>query len=301
MLFKIVFLGTAGTIPSAERNPSAIFVQYSKHRFLFDCGEGAQRQMITARLGFRNLDHIFITHMHTDHFIGIFGLIETLSLNGREKDLHFYTPKPDVLRALFEIFGYEGLEFNLKVNRASDGDEFCFQGFKIIAFKTEHIVQSVGYALVEEDIRKFEKERAEKLGIPPGPLYARLKRGETVLWNSKLITPEMVLGEVRKGRRVVYTGDTRPCERTIEIARNADLLIHDASFSEDLKDWAIESGHSTAREAAEIARKAEVKKLILTHISARFSKNAELLLSEAKKVFENVEIAKDFLTVQIRR
>jgi len=298
-MLKIVFLGTAGAIPSVERNTSAIFLQYSGHRILFDCGEGAQRQMMIARLGFRNLDHIFITHMHTDHFIGIFGLIETLSLNGRKKDLNFYTPNPDILKALFDIFGYENLEFGIKVNRVSDGDEIKFPEFKIIAFKTEHIVNSVGYALVEKDSRKFDREKALALGIPPGPIYAKLKRGETVLWQGKIVTPEMVLGEIKKGRKVVYTGDTRPCERTVEVAKDADLLIHDASFSEELKDWAVESGHSTAKEAAEIAKMANVKKLILTHISARYSKNPEILVNEAKSVFENVELARDLLELKL--
>ncbi|MCC6028122.1 MAG: ribonuclease Z [Archaeoglobus sp.] len=298
-MLKIVFLGTAGTVPSVDRNTSAVFVQYSGYRFLFDCGEGAQRQMMIARLGFRNLDHIFITHMHTDHFIGIFGLIETLSLNGRKKDLNFYTPKPDVLKALFEIFGYENLDFELKVKKVSDGDEVDFSDFKVVAFETEHIVESVGYALIERDSRKFDREKALSLGIPPGPIYARLKRGETIVWQGKLVTPEMVLGEIRKGRKIVYTGDTRPCEKTVEISRDADLLIHDAAFSEELKDWAVESGHSTAKEAAEVARKANVKKLVLTHISARYSKNPEILLEEARPIFENVELARDFLELRV--
>jgi ribonuclease Z len=298
-MLKIVFLGTAGTVPSVDRNTSAVFVQYSGYRFLFDCGEGAQRQMMIARLGFRNLDHIFITHMHTDHFIGIFGLIETLSLNGRKKDLNFYTPKPDVLKALFEIFGYENLDFELKVKKVSDGDEVDFSDFKVVAFETEHIVESVGYALIERDSRKFDREKALSLGIPPGPIYARLKRGETIVWQGKLVTPEMVLGEIRKGRKIVYTGDTRPCEKTVEISRDADLLIHDAAFSEELKDWAVESGHSTAKEAAEVARKANVKKLVLTHISARYSKNPEMLLEEARPIFENVELARDFLELRV--
>lgn len=301
MLFKIVFLGTAGTVPSADRNTSAIFVQYSKHRFLFDCGEGAQKQIITAKLGFRNLDHIFITHMHTDHFIGVFGLIETFSLNGRRKELNFYTPKPDILKALFEIFGYENLSFELRINKASDGSEFCFHDFKIVSFKTEHIVHSVGYALIENSSRRFEREKAEKLGIPPGPLYAKLKRGEKVFWNGKIVTPEMVLGEEKKGRKVVYTGDTRPCEKTVEIAKDADVLIHDASFTEDLKHWAVESGHSTAKEAAEIAKKANVVKLFLTHISARYSKTAEKLLNEAKEIFENCEIAEDLMEYNLTK
>jgi ribonuclease Z len=295
MLLKVVFLGTAGTIPSADRNTSAIFVQHSNYRLLIDCAEGTQRQLMTAKLGFRNLDHIFITHMHTDHFIGAFGLIETLSLNGRKKELNFYTPNPEMLKLLFEIFGYDKLDYPVVVKRARDGDEIAFRGFKVRIFKTEHIVPSVGYALIEEDTRKFQKEKALALGIPPSPIYAKLKSGESVYWQGKLITPELVLGEIKRGRKVVYTGDTRPCEKTVEIAMNADLLIHDASFSEEKKDWAVETGHSTAKEAAEIAKRASVRKLVLTHLSARYSKEPEVLLNEAKEVFENVEIARDFL------
>jgi ribonuclease Z len=300
MLFRVVFLGTAGTIPSPDRNTSSIFVQHSNFRFLFDCGEGTQRQIISAKLGFRNLDHVFITHMHTDHFIGVFGLIETLSLNGRERELNFYTPNPEMLKALFEIFGYEKLDYPIAVKRARDGDEISFRGFKVRVFKTEHIVPSVGYALIEEDTRKFDREKALALGIPPGPIYARLKGGESVYWKGELITPDTVLGEVKIGRKLVYTGDTRPCEKTVEVAMNANLLIHDASFSEEKKDWAIETGHSTAKEAAEVAKRANVRKLVLTHISARYSKNPELLLSEAREVFDNVEVARDLWEFQIQ-
>lgn len=299
MLFRVIFLGTAGTIPSAERNTSAIFVQYSNYRLLFDCGEGTQKQIISARLGFRNLDNVFITHMHTDHFIGVFGLIETLSLNGRKKEMNFYTPNPEILRTLFEIFGYDKLDYPINVKKARDGDEIRFKGFKILVFKTEHIVPSVGYAMIEDDTKKFEKEKAISLGIPPGPIYAKLKSGESVYWSGELITPEMVLGELKKGRKIVYTGDTRPCEKTIEVAMNADLLIHDASLSEDMKEKALESGHSTAKEAGEVARRANVKKLILTHLSARYSKDPEILLREAKEVFEDVEIAKDLLELKL--
>ncbi|MEM4155454.1 MAG: ribonuclease Z [Archaeoglobaceae archaeon] len=299
MLFKVVFLGTAGTIPSADRNTSAIFVQHSNYRFLFDCGEGTQRQIISAKLGFRNLDNIFITHMHTDHFIGVFGLIETLSLNGRKKELNFYTPNSEMLRTLFEIFGYDKLDYSINVKKVKDGDEISFRGFKIVVFETEHIVPSVGYALIEDDMRKFDKSKAEALGIPQGPLYARLKSGESIYWNGKLITPEMVLGDLKRGRKLVYTGDTRPCHRTVEVAKNADLLIHDASFSEEMKEWAIESGHSTAKEAGEVAKRANVKKLVLTHLSARYSKDPDLLLNEAKEVFENVEIVEDLMGFEI--
>ncbi len=302
MLLKITFLGTSGTVPSVNRNPSAVFIQFGGYRFLFDCGEGTQRQMMIAKVGFRNLDHIFITHLHTDHFIGLFGLLETMSLNERERELTVYAPKAKVLQHLFEVFGYDGLNYEVKVKEVRDGDEVRFENFKIVAFKTQHIVPSVGYALIEDERRgKFDRYKAEKvLGIPPGPLYAKLARGESIEWKGKIITPDMVLGKPRKGRKVVYTGDTRPTERTIEIARDADVLIHDASFSEELKDWAVESGHSTAREAAEVAKAANVKKLILTHISTRYSKDATQLLNEAREVFENVMIAEDFMSFEVR-
>ncbi len=301
MLLKVTFLGTSGTVPSVNRNPSSIFVQYGGHRFLFDCGEGTQRQMMMARVGFRNLDNIFITHLHTDHFIGIFGLLETMSLNDRNKELTVYSPRAEVLKALFDIFGYDGLSYPVRVRELKDGEDVRFRDFKVVAFKTEHIVPSVGYALIENDRRgKFDREKAEKvLGIPPGPLYSKLAKGESIVWRGELITPDMVLGEKRKGRKIVYTGDTRPTERTIRIAEGADLLIHDASFREELKDWAVESGHSTAREAAEVARMAGVKKLVLTHISTRYAKDPSPLLDEAMQVFDDVIVAEDFMTLEV--
>ncbi|RLI88657.1 MAG: ribonuclease Z [Archaeoglobales archaeon] len=300
MLLKITLLGTAGTIPSVERNPSAIFIQLGSHRLLFDCGEGTQRQMMIAKTGFK-LDAIFITHLHTDHFIGLFGLLETMSLNERKEKLAIYSPQAKFLASLFKAFGYEELSYPIEVVELKDGDEVKFQGFKVVAFKTDHIVPSLGYAIVEKDRPgKFYRDKAEKLGIPPGPLYAKLVRGESIEVNGRVITPDMVIGEPRPGRKVVYTGDTRPCKRTIEVAKNADLLIHDATFTSDLQKWAEETKHSTAREAAEVAKAAEVRKLVLTHISARYSKDVTPLLEEAKEVFEEVLVAHDFMTMEVR-
>ena len=301
MLLKITFLGTSGTIPSVERNPSAILIQFEGERILFDCGEGTQRQMMIAKVGFRNLNNIFITHMHTDHFIGCFGLIETMSLNERREKLTFYTPNATFLEKLFKTFGYQYLDFPIEVVELKDGDIVKFKNFKILAFETDHIIPSLGYALIENERRgKFNRERAEELGIPSGPLYAKLVRGESITVNGKTITPDMVIGKPRKGRKIVYTGDTRPCKRTLEVAMNADVLIHDASFSSELQEWAVESKHSTAREAAEIAKKAKVKKLVLTHISARYSKDPLPLLNEAKEIFENTIIAEDFLSFEVK-
>ena len=301
MLLKITFLGTSGTVPSVDRNPSSIFIQFGSNKFLFDCGEGTQRQMMRARVGF-GLNHIFITHLHTDHFIGLFGLLETMSLNDRERELVIHSPNSAFLKHLFDVFGYDALNYDLKVKEVKDDYEVKFDNFKVVAFETKHIVPSFGYAIIENERRgKFDRYKAERiLGIPPGPLYAKLARGESIEWKGKIITPEMVLGEPRRGRKVVYTGDTRPCKRTIEVSKNADLLIHDSAFSEDLKDWAIESGHSTAKEAAEIAKEARVRTLVLTHISARYSKDSSVLLNEAREIFSDVLIAEDLMSFEVK-
>ncbi len=299
MLLKITFLGTAGTVPSIERNPSSILIQREGVRILFDCGEGTQRQMMRAKSGFK-ISSVFITHLHTDHFVGSFGLLETMSLNGREEPITFYTPNADFLRNLFSMFGYEHLGFPVRVVELRDGDVVDFGDFRVVAFETDHIVKSLGYALIEKDRRgKFDRRKAEELGIPPGPLYAKLASGESIVWDGKVISPEMVLGAARRGRKIVYTGDTRPCERTVEMARNADVLIHDASFTSELQDWAEETKHSTAREAAEIARLAGVRRLVLTHISARYSKDSRPLLDDATAVFKNVVVAEDFMSFEV--
>ncbi len=302
MLLKVTFLGTAGTIPSPNRNPSAILVQFEGTRLLFDCGEGTQRQMMIAKTGFK-IDSVFVTHLHTDHFIGIFGLVETMSLNERTERLRIFVPKEEVdfVKTLFRMFGYNNLNYPIEIRGLGDGDEVSFGKFKVTAFKTDHTVPSLGYALIEKDRPgKFDRAKAEALGIPPGPLYSKLVRGESVIVEGRVITPDMVVGPKRKGRKIVYTGDTRPTEKTIEIARDADLLIHDASFTSDLSDWAIQTKHSTAREAGEVAKKANVRLLVLTHISARYAKDATPLLKEAKEVFENVLVAEDFMSFDVK-
>jgi len=302
MLLKVTFLGTSGTVPSPNRNPSAILIQFEGTRLLFDCGEGTQRQMMIAKTGFK-IDSVFITHLHTDHFIGIFGLIETMSLNERTERLRLFVPEEEVefVKTLFKMFGYYNLNYPIEVHGLKDGDEINFGKFKILAFKTDHIVPSLGYALIERDRPgKFDRAMAEALGIPPGPLYSKLVRGEAVEINGKVITPDMVVGPKRKGRKIVYTGDTRPTDRIVEIAKDADLLIHDSSFTSDLMDWAIQTKHSTAREASEVAKKANVRQLVLTHISARYSKDVSPHLKEAKDVFENVVVAEDFMTIDVR-
>ncbi len=300
MFLKITFLGTSGTIPSVERNPSSILLNYNGERLLFDCGEGTQRQMMKAKTGFKRLNNIFITHLHTDHFIGLFGLLETLSLNDRRDRLNIYSPSPTFLSTMFRLFGYHNFDFPIEVFGAEDGKTFEFGNFSVLAFKTDHIIESYGYAFIEKPRPgKFNREKAEELGIPPGPLYSKLIKGESVRVGGRIVRPEEVVGEPRPGRKVVYTGDTRPLDKVVEIAKNADLLIHDASFTIDLLEWAKETKHSTAREAAEIALKARVKKLVLTHISARYSKDSSPLLEEAREIFPNTVVAEDFLEIEV--
>lgn len=300
MLLKITFLGTSGTTPSVERNPSGILIQYGKERILFDCGEGTQRQMMIAKTGFK-LDSVFITHIHTDHFIGLFGLLETLSLNERKNSLKVYSPSPEFFKLAFKLFGYENLSFPVEIIGIEDGDEIHFDNFKIVAFRTDHIIKSLGYALVENQRPgKFNREKAEELGIPPGPLYSKLLKGESIEIEGKVIHPETVVGEPRMGRKIVYTGDTRPVEKIVEISSDADILIHDGAFASELQDWAEETKHSTSKEAAEVAKKAKANLLILTHISARYSKNSDILVQEAKEIFGNTMIAEDFMSIEVK-
>jgi ribonuclease Z len=228
-------------------------------------------------------------------------LLETLSLNEREDRIRIYSPDANFMSFIFKLFGYNNLSFPVEVLQLEDGSKIDFGDFKILAFSTDHIVKSLGYALIEKPRRgKFFRERAEELGIPPGPLYSKLVRGEAIKIGNRVIKPEMVVGPQRPGRKIVYTGDTRPCKRTIEVSENADVLIHDAAFTSDLQDWAVETKHSTAREAAEIARKAGVNLLFLTHISARYSKDTTPLLQEAKEIFENTFIASDFMSIDVK-
>ncbi|MFP3909680.1 MAG: ribonuclease Z [Archaeoglobaceae archaeon] len=300
MLLKITFLGTSGTTPTVERSLSSILIQLGKHRVLFDCGEGTQRQMMMAKTGFK-LDAVFITHLHTDHFLGVFGLLETLSLNEREEKLTIYSPHAIFLGSMFKAFGYEHLSFPVEVTELQEDEEVDFGDFKVISFRTDHIVNSMGYALIEEDRPgKFDRKKAEELGIPPGPLYSRLVNGESVKVGNREVTPHMVVGDSRPGRKVVYTGDTRPCDKVSELASNADVLIHDGAFTSELQEWAEETKHSTAREAAQMASKSGAELLVLTHISARYSKDSTPLLEEAKEVFENTIIAQDFYSFEVQ-
>ncbi|MDD2614685.1 MAG: ribonuclease Z [Methanosarcina sp.] len=300
-MLRIIFLGTGGSLPTRNRNPSAIMINRKGELLLFDCGEGTQQQMMRAKTGMMSLSSIFITHLHADHFLGIPGLMQTMSFMGRKEPLLIYGPEGTrEFTELFEALGYFNLKYEVRGIELKPGDLVEREEYVIRALKTEHNISSLGYALIENPRPgRFNREKAIEVGIPPGPLFAKLQKGNPVEVNGKLINPENVMGAPRPGRTVVYSGDTRPCKSILEASRNADVLIHDGSFADEMADWAEESKHSTAGEVAALAKEAGVRKLILTHISSRYTDDAEPILTDSKKIFENVIIAEDLMEIEI--
>lgn len=285
----VTFLGTSGAIPTTERNTSAVLVRREGERLLFDCGEGTQRQMMRYGTGF-DISHVFLTHLHGDHILGLPGLCQTWDFNERDSPVSIHTA-PGTKSEVENLIGAIGTRptYPISVHEARPGS-IVVQGddYEIRAFRTEHRTRSVGYAIVEDERKgRFDREAAEELGVPAGPKFSQLHRGESVeLDDGSVVHPEQVVGQPRPGRRFVYTGDTRPTETTIEIARNADLLIHDATFSEENAERAQPTGHSTAAEAADIADQAEAKRLALTHVSTRYGGYVEPLEHQAREVFD---------------
>lgn len=300
-MLRIIFLGTGGSLPTRDRNPSAVMVNREGELILFDCGEGTQQQMMRAKTGMMSLSSIFVSHFHADHFLGIPGLIQTMSFMGRKDPLLIYGPDgTSEFTELFKALGYFNLKYEVRGIQLKPGDVVEREEYVIRALKTEHSIPSLGYALIENSRPgRFNRERAIELGIPPGPLFAKLQKGNPIEVNGKLIKPEDVMGALRPGRTIVYSGDTRPCEPILKASKGADLLIHDGSFADEMAGWAEESKHSTAGEVAVLAKEAEVRKLILTHISSRYTDDAEPLLTDSTKIFENVIIAEDLMEIEI--
>ena len=286
MPLRVTFLGTGGAVPTVERAPSALYVSREGDEFLFDCGEGTQRQMMRYNTGF-GLDHVFVTHLHGDHVLGLPGLVQTLGFNERTRPLAVHGP-PGTRGTLYDLVHAAGTDpdFPVRVNEVSPGSvALSADDYEIRAFRTEHRTVSVGYVLVEDDRPgRFDREKAEDdLEIPPGPTYGRLHAGEPVtLDDGRTIQPEQVVGPPRPGRRLAYTGDTRPTGVVEEASEGADLLVHDATFADDEQGRARSTGHSTAAEAAELAARAGVRRLALTHVSARYASNASPLEREAR-------------------
>lgn len=300
-MIRLTFLGTAASRPTVGRNVSGIAVQREGDLMLFDCGEGTQRQMMRFGTGFA-VDHIFVTHLHADHFLGITGLLRTMGLQGRTEPIHLYGPpgSRDVLRSAAMLGLERASPFVIQVDEMRPGDAVRREGYAIEAFEVAHRTSAVGWALVEEArLGRFDVERARAMGVPEGPLFGRLHRGEPVEVDGRTVRPEEVVGPPRPGRTVVYTGDTRPCAHTVARASGAQLLVHEATFGADESDRARDTAHSTAAEAAGVARDAGVEELLLTHLSARYSDVPAPLEEEARAIFERTRVAHDGLVIEV--
>ena len=302
MSLSLRFLGTAASRPTVERNVAALAVMREGETLLFDCGEGTQRQMMRYHVSFAVAD-VFFTHFHADHVIGIIGLMRTMSLQGRTDKLTLWGPRgaTRVLRRA-EQFGFDRLGFPIEIAEIEPNHPLKRNGYDVIPFEVDHRGSaSLGYALVEETRKgRFNPELAREMGIPEGPLWGQIHRGNVVrLPDGRTVDPSLLVGPTRPGRRLVITGDTRPCASTTEMARNADLLVHEATFGDEEADRAVETGHSTAREAAMVARDAEARRLVLTHFSARYSHDASELEREARQVFPKVLAARDGTEIDV--
>ncbi|HEY7861333.1 MAG: ribonuclease Z [Gemmatimonadales bacterium] len=302
MSLAVRFLGTSAARPTVERNVSSIAVIREGETLLFDCGEGTQRQMMRYGISFA-LNDMFITHFHGDHIIGVIGLLRTLALQGRTEPMRMWGPRgaARVLRGAAH-FGVDRVGFPVEIAEIAPGQRIARDGYSIIPFPAAHSGEvSIGYALVEDDRKgRFDPDLARSLGIPEGPLWGKIHKGESVtLDDGRVIEPATLVGPRRPGRKLVISGDTRPADATIDAARGADLLIHEATFAQEEAVRASETGHSTASEAARVAAAAGVRRLALTHFSARYSRDPGELLREAREVFQEVVLARDGMEIEI--
>ncbi|WP_158058733.1 ribonuclease Z [Halorussus halophilus] len=289
MTMRVTFLGTSGAVPTTERNPSSILVNREGDRLLFDVGEGTQRQMMKFGTGF-TVSEIFVTHIHGDHVLGLPGLVQTWDFNERDDPVTIYTPrgtKRDI-ETLVHAAGNDP-SFPIHIYEVAPGETAVrHDDYEVRTFDVSHDTNAVGYALVEDDRKgRFDREKAEELGVPVGPKFSRLHEGQSVeLDDGTTIEPAQVVGEARPGRTFAYTGDTRPTDTVVEATEDADLLVHDASFADDGEERANKTGHSTARQAGSIARQASAKRLALTHISSRYGNDTSQHLEEAREEFD---------------
>jgi ribonuclease Z len=293
MDLSIFFAGTAGSAPTARRGLPALLVRRGGDRILFDCGEGTQRQLVTS-VGLIELSEIFLTHYHADHWLGLPGMLKTFDLHGRERPLAIHGP-PGLRQLLTLAMRTAGrVKYELELIELGAGDVLERGGYRIAPVEVAHRVPALGYVLYEDGRPGvFDTEAATRLGLRPGPEFGLLQRGETV----RGVSPEQVLGPARAGRKLVISGDTAPCDTLALAAHGADVLVHEATFADEEADRARDTGHSTAAEAATVARDAEVRMLALNHLSMRHP--ASMLRDEARSVFAATVLPRDFDTIEI--
>jgi ribonuclease Z len=295
----LVFLGTAGSMPTAQRAPTALLVRRGGDKLLFDCAEGTQRQLLRSAIGLAELEEVFVTHFHADHVLGLPGMFKTFALRGRDRELIVYGPRGlvDLLTSLKRVVGK--LTYELRLVELEPGDVLERDGYRLGTFAAAHGVASLGWSLIEATRPgRFDVEGANSLGIPNGPERGALQRGEAVtLTDGRTIQPEEVLGAPRPGRKVVITGDTAPSEEIVEAAWGADVLVTEATFSDEERDRAEETRHQTAVQAAEVARRAEVGMLVLTHLSARYF--GPEIAREARDIFPETVVPRDFDVIEV--
>jgi ribonuclease Z len=293
MDLSLFFAGTAGSVPTARRGLPAVLLRRGGDRLLFDCGEGTQRQLLRT-VGLPDVQAVFLTHHHADHWPGLPGMLKSFDLRDRDAPLTVYGPPGtgDLMRAMRLVYGRLGYPF--AVVELEAGETVRYDGYEVGAFNVRHRSHAFGYAIVE-DARpgRFDAELATELGVPFGPDFGRLQRGETV----NGVRPEQVVGPARPGRKIVLSGDTAPCDMVRFAAHEADLLVHEATFMEEERERAMQTGHSTARQAAEIAREADVRLLALTHVSTRYGGGE--IRDEARAVFERTVVPRDFDAIEV--
>jgi len=287
-MIEVTMLGTASAVPTLHRGLSSIALRRDGDVFLFDCGEGTQRQMMRFGVSYMKIRAIFISHLHLDHFLGAFGLIETMRLNGRKEKLSIYGPVGS--RAVF------GKKDFLEVMEIDEKFSIDFGEFSISAFANAHSHSSFGFALQEKEKRRFYEQKAKSLGISGQMFTQIMQKGELAVGGKKIRLKDVTYAQ--QGRKITYSGDTPPCAAVAKAAKGADLLIHEATFADDRLVEAKKARHSTASQAAKMAKKAGAKKLLLTHLSGRYLDTSGLL-SEAKKIFESTQVAEDGMKVQV--
>ena len=302
MSIRVVFLGTSGSVPTLKRSLPAVVVQCPRNQWMFDCGENVQHQMMQAKVSFHRKMKIFITHLHGDHVLGLPGLLQTMALMDRKEPVEVYAPKglKDFLVCTKETLNF-GLTYPVEINEILGEGVVCDTAeYQVIAAKSNHAIASYAYAFVEKPRPgKFYPKQAVALGVPAGELWSKLQRGEEVAaTDGKVVKSSDVMGPLRPGRKIVYTGDTKPFENFGKFAEGADLVIHDCTFDNSLTEKADTDGHSTPSQAASQAKAANAKKLVLSHISARYP-DASLLLEQAKEVFPNTILAEDYLELEL--